>query len=261
MRPAAAAACVVFALVSPAGAREEGTLRDLAVRGPARIELAVEYPPDDAVVNRSACGVFVAGRALVVQGEGPRLDVAIVLDISRSTGESTGVDLDGDGVLGRPVLAREGPIFTERNSDPDDSVLAAEVAAARLLMRGLDPQRTRLAVVTFSGEASNGSATRKLAGAADTIVPLTFDYARVDAVLVGVAGSKPYGNTDMAAGLDQATLELAPDADAEKIVIFFTDGQPTLPHGPAKERENVLAVFAAADRAARRGRRRDRGRN
>jgi hypothetical protein len=36
-------------------------------------------------------------------------------------------------------------------------------------------------------------------------------------------------------------------------VIFFTDGQPTLPHGPANERENILAVFAAADRAARGG--------
>jgi len=36
-------------------------------------------------------------------------------------------------------------------------------------------------------------------------------------------------------------------------VVFFTDGQPTLPHGPSSERKNVLAVFDAADRAARAG--------
>jgi Mg-chelatase subunit ChlD len=253
---ASAALGALFALAAAADAREPRELRDLVAPEPGHIELSVEYPPDDSVVNQSACGIFVAGRALAVQGETPRLDVVIVLDTSRSTSEPTGVDLDGDGVVGEPILAREGPIFIERNSDPDDSVLAAEVAAARLILRGLDPRRTRLSVVTFAGEAADA---RRPQGAhpssepATTAAPLTSDHTRVGLALADVLAGEPSGSTDMAAGLDLATRELAADAGREKFVIFFTDGQPTLPHGPARELENILAVFDAADRAARAG--------
>ena len=60
----------------------------------------------------------------------------------------------------------------------------------------------------------------------------------------------------MAAGLDLATRELlarpgaqsSPDPAAEKIVFFFTDGKPTLPH-PGFEADNVRAVLRAAERA------------
>ncbi len=256
MRGGSAALAVLFALAAATDAREPGELRGLVAPEPGRIELTVEYPPDGSVVNQSACGVFAAGRALAVQGETPRLDIVIVLDTSRSTSEPTGVDLDGDGVVGEPVLAREGPIFIERNSDPDDSVLAAEVAAARLILRGLDPRRTRLSVVTFAGEAADA---RRPQGAhpssqpATTAAPLTSDHTRVDLALADVLAREPTGNTHMAAGLDLATRELATGAGSERLVIFFTDGQPTLPHGPARERENILAVFDAADRAARAG--------
>jgi len=58
--------------------------------------------------------------------------------------------------------------------------------------------------------------------------------------------------TDIAAGLDRATRSLAA-AQSQRVIVLFTDGQPTLPHGPVKKRENVLAVFDAADRAARAG--------
>jgi hypothetical protein len=36
-------------------------------------------------------------------------------------------------------------------------------------------------------------------------------------------------------------------------VFFFTDGQPTLPHGPGSEADNVRSVLLAADRAHRAG--------
>jgi hypothetical protein len=256
VRRGSAALGILFALAAAADAREPGELRDLVTPEPGRIELMVEYPPDGSVVNQSACGVFVAGRALAVQGETPHLDVVIVLDTSRSTSEPTGVDLDGDGVVGGPVLTREGPIFLERNSDPDDSVLAAEVAAARLILRGLDPRRTRLSVVTFAGEAAGARRTQPPHPSAEpavTAAPLTSDHTRVDRALADVLASEPFGNTHMAAGLDLAIRELATGAEREKIVIFFTDGQPTLPHGPERDRENILAVFDAADRAARAG--------
>ena len=62
----------------------------------------------------------------------------------------------------------------------------------------------------------------------------------------------------MAAGVDQATIELLglrgayskPDPDSEKIVLFFTDGQPTLPYAE-READNVRAVLRAATRAQR----------
>ena len=63
----------------------------------------------------------------------------------------------------------------------------------------------------------------------------------------------------MAAGVDQATIELlglrggslGADPESEKIVLFFTDGQPTLPYEAGFEADNVRAVLRAADRARR----------
>jgi hypothetical protein len=255
-----AIAVLSIGLASVAAARDGGDPHDPVVRPGDRVELEVEYPPDGAVVNGSACGVFVAGHALSVSGESARLDVVIVLDTSLSTIDTSGADINGNGIVGRPLVGQAGPIFDEHSSDPGDSVLAAEIAAARLLLRGLDPRRTRLAVVTFSGETSDAHAGGKAGErpeAASTIQPLTSDHVLIDRALSGVLGRKPSGSTHMAAGVDQATRELVVPAEAsthpgsQKVVVFFTDGQPTLPYGPAFERENVLAVFDAADRAAR----------
>jgi hypothetical protein len=246
--------------LAPAAARDPSDRRGPVTRSPGHIELEVEHPRDGATVNGSACGVFVAGRALAVPGEAPRLDVVIVLDTSLSTIDASGADINSNGVVGRPLVGRTGSVFDERSSDPGDSVLAAEVAAARLLLRGLDPRRTRLAVVTFAGEAPDvrawGTAGQR-PEPASTVQPLTFDHARIDRALSEVLGQEPSGSTHMAAGVDRATRELvaaagaSADPGSEKVVVFFTDGQPTLPYGPASERGNVLAVLDAADRAAR----------
>jgi hypothetical protein len=64
----------------------------------------------------------------------------------------------------------------------------------------------------------------------------------------------------MAAGIDHATLELLglegslshTDRGSEKVVLFFTDGAPTLPHW-GSESGNVRAVLEAAQRARRAG--------
>ncbi|MBW2399717.1 MAG: VWA domain-containing protein, partial [Deltaproteobacteria bacterium] len=252
-------AVLLIGLASVAAARDGGDPHDPVVRPDDRVELEVEYPPDGAVVNGSACGVFVAGHALSLSGESARLDVVIVLDTSLSTIDTSGADINGNGIVGRPLVGQVGPIFDEQSSDPGDSVLAAEIAAARLLLRGLDPRRTRLAVVTFSGEASDaraGGSAGDPPEPASTIQPLTFDHALIDLALSGVLGQEPSGSTHMAAGVDQATRELVAPAEtstnpgSQKVVVFFTDGQPTLPYGPAFERENVLAVLDAAERAA-----------
>jgi len=260
MRWTVVALSIGLGLAHGAPARDPSEGHGSVARPSAHVELEVEYPPAGATVSGSTCGVFIAGRALAVSGESPRLDVVIVLDTSLSTIDASGADINGNGVVGRPLVGRRGPGFDERGSDPGDSVLAAEVAGARLLLRGLDPRRTRLALVTFAGDAPGVRAWRTAGQRpepASTVEPLTLDHARIDRALSEVLGQEPSGSTHMAAGVDQAARELLAAAGAsaasgsQKVVVFLTDGQPTLPYGPASERDNVLAVLDAADRAAR----------
>ncbi len=227
-----------------------------------RIHLDIEYPPNNAVVAESACGVFVSGRALALHGQLRHFDVILVIDTSRSTVEPTGADINGNGIVGKAYLGRIGSIFNTGSTDPGDSILAAEVAAARRLLHGLDPRSTRVGVVSFAGELQDnqgGIFTRGPRRPAITLEPLTDDYGRVKRALDSIAARDPAGATHMAAGVDQATVELMGlrgalsknNPHSEKIVLFFTDGQPTLPYGPGFESDNVRAVLRAANRAQR----------
>jgi hypothetical protein len=228
---------------------------------PTRIHLEIEYPPEGAVVAASTCGVFVSGRAIAMRGDMRHFDVVMVIDTSRSTVDPTGADIDGDGKVGVRRLGRLGSIFGSGSTDDGDSILAAEVAAARQLLRGLDPRSTRVGLVAFAGDPAGGGWSRQTARPAYTLEPLTRDYTRIDRSLDYLLQSEPEGSTHMAAGVDQATIELLglrgasskTDAASEKVVFFFTDGQPTLPYGPGAEADNVRAVLRAANRAQRGG--------
>jgi hypothetical protein len=221
-----------------------------------RLRLDVEYPPEGARIRDSACGVFVAGRARL-GGGAHAFDVAIVIDTSRSTIEPAHADIDGDGSVGKAALGPVGSNYEVRCTDPGDTILAAEVAGARALLRGLDPRSTRVALVTFDGLAPEERHWYSRREPARTIQPLTGDFARVESALDEVAGREPEGSTHMAAGVDQATRELlgGPDAEStadpvtQKVIFFFTDGQPTLPYGPVRLADNVREVMLAARRA------------
>jgi len=229
--------------------------------GPTEVHLGIEYPAEGGVVADSICGVLVAGRAHALRGSQQRFDVVLVLDTSRSTIDPTGADINGNGVVGRQRLGAIGSIFGSGSTDPGDSILAAEVAAARQVLRGLDPRNTRIAVVAFAGDPGSSGVGRRGRRAAYTLEPLTREYARIQHALDQLLRREPEGSTHMAAGVDQATIELLglrgaasrPDAKAEKVVFFFTDGQPTLPYGPEMEADNVRAVLRAANRARRGG--------
>jgi hypothetical protein len=226
---------------------------------PTQVHLEVEYPADGAAVGDSICGVFVAGRALAHRGALSRFDVALVIDTSESTREPSGADVDGDGTVGMPHPGAMSSLFADSLTDRGDSILAAEIAAARRLVRGLDPRSTRVAVVSFAGEPPGSGAALfppRPTRAAVLRAPLSSDYQRVERAFREIFEQQPAGATDMAAGLDLATQELlarpgthsSPDFAAEKIVLFFTDGRPTLPH-PGFEADNVRAVLRAAERA------------
>ena len=231
--------------------------KDLSPTGDLRADagelwIEIEYPPDGSVIG-DPNGGFVAGRARAHR----EIDVVFVLDTSGSTSAPSGADVNGNGITG---ASRIGPFW---NTDPGDSILAAEVAATRLFVDGLDPRSTRVGLVSFAGEAGGGSGLfgGEPVPPAITEVPLTRDYEEVQRALDRVLERGPLGSTHMAAGVDQATAELLGLRGAlsesnrlsQKIVLFLTDGQPTLPYDSMYKADNARAVFRAADRARRAG--------
>jgi hypothetical protein len=237
-----------------------GLLAALAVSragaGDSRIEIEVDYPPDGAAVGETPCGLFVAGRAAARESHLRRFDVAVVIDTSGSTMGPSGADINGNGAVGVGVPVAIGAGLGElRSSDPGDSILAAEVAAARRLLALVDRRITRVALVTFSG-LSPGTPVGQVHGrAARTRQPLSEDYAVIERALDRILAEDPAGGTNMAAGIERAMVELlgldgalsSPDPDSRKLVLFFTDGQPTRPYETPEA--NVRAVLEAAAQA------------
>ncbi len=173
-------------------------------------------------------------------------DLVIVLDLSVSTRLPSGVDVDGDGRVGRsaPEIREDywGSAAPEKLCDDlEDTIAAAEFAAARRLLAVLDPGSTRVGLVAFGDdgvlEAPVGSSRRQLE-----------DALRV---LDGKHGW--YGGTNYAGALRTAlrALSEAP-ADARqrrRTIAFLSDGFPTLPL-PPKDRPPKEARLAAAEAAA-----------
>jgi hypothetical protein len=128
------------------------------------------------------------------------------------------------------------------STDPDDTILAAEIAAGRALLATLEAgRRFRVGIVSFSGEmnAATGQRARFDQQDAWLELPLTSDLAQAHAALDRILTRGPYGGTNFAAGLRLAVTELAglsgsrsqPREGAKKVVLFLTDGLPTFPIG------------------------------
>jgi len=243
----------------PSAAPQKGPL--LGRAGTLRTDLRIEIRnPKDGSVVADANGAFVSGRALAIRGDYQRFDVALVLDTSGSTRDMSGTDVNGNGIVGKESL---GGLFG--GSDAGDSILAAEVVAAKRILRGLDSRNTRVALIIFAGQPASAPGTLVFGGrpppAAVTEEPLTSDYARVDRSLDRVLARGSVGMTYMSEGLRTAVREIkgfrgslsTADPDSEKVILFFTDGQPTLPYDPMMEADNVRTVIRAADQAARAG--------
>jgi hypothetical protein len=220
------------------------------------VHLEIEFPADGAVVSDSSCGAFVAGRAMALSDQAKQFDVALVLDTSGSTAEPTGADINGNGVIGSKRRGRIASLFGG-STDNGDSILAAEVSAARQILRDFDPRTTRAAVITFSG----GDGKRESGPPALTRQPLTNEYARVEQALDFILRTDPVGGTHISGAVDHATTELLglfgsrseKNMLAEKLVFFFTDGVPTLPFGPLAVSDNTRSVRRAAARAHKAG--------
>ncbi|RIK99528.1 MAG: hypothetical protein DCC71_20325 [Proteobacteria bacterium] len=250
MRPPVAAFAVLVAslVASPARAQSVRVVVD-APRAGERVENRVDQAP-------------VRGTA-VAKGEQPSdFDVMLVVDVSKSTTAASGVDVDGDGDVGIDPQLELLPPGTYppdvHNTDPEDSILHAEVAAARALVRSLDPRRSRVGLITFGGEVDPTTGERRSPTQQDAWleVPITSDLAQVTQAIDAVLARGASGATNFSAGVRLAVRELAglsgarsqPRAHAKKVILFLTDGVPSLPIGKGDyqdEGDNEAAVNAA----------------
>ncbi|HTO52788.1 MAG TPA: vWA domain-containing protein [Myxococcota bacterium] len=231
------------------------TAKKTADKAP-ELMLSIESPMNGSVIGDPTGMAFVSGKALALYGEYQTFDIIFVIDTSDSTAEPSGADIDGNGVVGEKRMAKYlsvfGRVLPLPSTDKGDSVLAAEIAACRVLLAQLDPRTTRVGVVTFAGD------TNALTPDAQTEVPLTSDYAKVGRGLDAVFRRGPEGMTNMVSAINLATIELLGTQSAystkregaKRVIMFLTDGQPTLPLEGA-ELQNAKMAIQQAVRAAK----------
>ncbi|HTO70726.1 MAG TPA: vWA domain-containing protein [Myxococcota bacterium] len=251
--PLAALSLGILASLSPSSARAQATAPAPAAKpaaGPAIggageeqvwIDLAA---PIEGLVQKIPVGmVEVSGSTGA--GRSRFHDVAIVVDLSTSTRLPSGVDVNGNGKVGKsaPEIREDywGDGSPEKLCDDDgDTIAAAEIAAVRRLLKLLDPTHTRVALVAFGDKG-------------ELVAPLDSTRAQLSAAL-DVLDHKHgwYGGTNYAEAIEVAigALESAKPVgktERKRSILFLSDGYPTMPQPeplPAK------SAIAAAKHAA-----------
>ena len=226
-----------------------GAILNSALAAEPRVQIL--SPKDGGRITQEQNLIFVSGKVARDAGRSARVDVFLVVDVSDSTAQYAGSDLgdagalpDNSGFSGFPtpqisiggMSVGTPPVRNLRNS-----ILAAEVAAARRLLVQLNPETTRVGVLTFSEGAK-------------LLQPLTNDFERLRRVLDDILRAGPYGGTNMVEGIRMGITELMglgaseKRTDAVKVQIMLTDGFPTLPIGRARlaaPEDTNLAINAA----------------
>jgi hypothetical protein len=254
-RPLLIAAC---ALLLAAASPEKGV-----------VEVRIESPLPGTTVQNDVHLAPVRGHARAGDDEWRSFDVMLVIDVSYSTRNPSGIDVDEDGELGfNPANELVAPGTYPEDlvcTDPDDTILAAEVHAARTLLEELDPQHTRVGVIAFSGESDPKTGRRLRRDQRDAWVetPLTDDFSAVRAALGRIRAAGPQHATNFAAAIRLSVTELvglsgaqsAPRSEAKHVVLFLTDGEPSFPYGRASisDPEDTEAAISAARLAHKAG--------
>jgi uncharacterized protein YegL len=212
----------------------------LAVSPPAsRVWVELAAPGLEERVEGPIALAEIRGRA----GQGSRtpLDIVLAVDTSLSTLYPSGRDVDGDGITGKlrgPGMRFGGSYRSlERwTTDPGDTVLAAELEAARRLLEHLEVERTRVGLMTFALRPRVRAELDRL--------------DRTTAVLGGVRPRMEQGGTDLGAAVRAAVRMLTDDARdpaaRSPILLLLSDGEPTFPSPELYARREALR---AAERA------------
>lgn len=185
-------------------------------------------------------------------------DLVLVLDLSESSLLPSGWDVDGDGSKGGTDTAFLGrltarpefpPSLVQRlsESDFDDSVLAATLAAARALITRLESGggRHRVGIVIFSDRATVvaplGASRTELDGALEEIRD-TFHRE-----LRGTNFGDAIGAAHLVLQPESARGVTGPPAGRDQSILLLSDGTPTLPpHGDRARQHALYAASAAA---------------
>jgi len=216
--------------------------------GLAEPKLQILSPKDGSRITQDQKSIFVNGKVARDAGRSANVDIFLVIDISGSTAMYGGTDLgDADqppesSGFGMPQISIGGmSLGRPPLRNPRNSILAAEIAAARRLLLQLNSETTRVGVLTFSeGE--------KLTQ------PLTHDFEQVRRVLADILRAGPYGGTNMVEGIRMGITELMglgsseKRTDAIKVQFLLTDGFPSLPIGGGKRMtpEDISLTINAA---------------
>lgn len=229
----------------------------------SRLELSIDYPESGITVDPVE-PLLLVGNAFLDLSANAGLDAVIAIDVSSSIGIFSGVDIDGDGELERfrSMYGYAG----------DDSIFAAEIMGVDVVLKELQSERNRVALVSFSGKPqprprlvtdNRGSrhlvpwgdeerGDRVLRPAAEVVRNLSGDFSELRAMADGLRARKPWGLTNYEAAIQTSLGALGPRVTGrDQVILFFTDGLPTRPHEDGNK--NIEVALAAAKECAKRG--------
>jgi Mg-chelatase subunit ChlD len=232
----------------------------------AEPKIQILSPKDGAQIAENQKTILISGKVASDNSRSTNVDIFLILDTSGSTVNSAGAEFANQAELpdkyvfgGAPILqpqisiSRRGmgmgpPIFEPTRINLRHSILGAEVVASRRLLTQLNPQTTRVGVITFAKEGR-------------IVQPLTNDFEQVRRVLDEVYWAGPNGGTNMVEGIRLGITELlglgqsAKRQDAIKVQFFLTDGLPSLPTGDGRSlaETDVQLTLNAARLAGRAG--------
>lgn len=215
-------------------------------------KVQITAPKSGSRIEQEQATILVSGKVSSQSAHRPNVDILFVVDVSGSTAHYAGVDFgDADrpsssrgpslggaqiGIFGGGLGLGAPPLRNLRNS-----ILAAELAATRRFLSQLNPETTRVGLVTFAEQAK-------------LVQPLTHNFDEMRRAIDDVFAAGPYGGTNMVEGIRLAITELVGKGqsqwrgDAVKVQFLLTDGFPTLPIGAGKSvtpEDTNLAINAA----------------
>ena len=213
----------------------------------AQPTVQIRSPQNGSHVVQEQSFVLVSGKVASASVSSSLIDLFLVIDVSGSTAQPAGagfsdffplpnfyVNSQNLGGLGLPCA---GPGGSGR-VNLRNSILATEVMASRRLLSQLNPEMTRVGVITFGDEAWLRQ-------------PLTHDFEQVHSALDLIYKRGPYGGTNMVGGIQLARDELLGKGESEKYLdstktlFFFTDGFPTRPKADCSSADADLAINEA----------------
>jgi len=208
----------------------------------SELTVQIRSPKDGSEITQDQSYVLIGGKVASKTGGSGYVDIFLVLDVSGSTAHYAGVEFPE--FYGFPNfyynykslpcvgMGRSGR-YNLRNS-----ILAAEIVASRRLLSQLNPETTRVGVITFSEEIWLRQR-------------LTHDFEEVRSALDLIYKRRPHRGTNMVDAIRVATDELLGKGKSEKYIdsikaiIFLTDGFPNRPTGDCSSADTDLAINAA----------------